>query len=138
MDGQTERVNQCLENYLRCMTFDKQRSWAKYLTMAEWWYNTSYYSAIKMTPFEALFDYAPPQLGLGSAPKSQVAAVDTILRDRRATLQQLKLNLAKAQNRMKQYADANRSERHFSTGNWVYLNYNPIVKLQWQASRIRS
>ena len=100
-DGQTERVNQCLENYLRCMTFDKQRQWFKYLTLAEWWYNTTYHSAIKMTPFEALFGYSPPQLGLSSVPRSQVEAVDMLLRDRRATLQQLKSNLAMAQNRMK-------------------------------------
>lgn len=53
-DGQTERVNQCLETYLRCMTFEKQKNWVRYLALAEWWYNSSYHRAIKMTPFEAL------------------------------------------------------------------------------------
>lgn len=134
-DGQTERVNQCLENYLRCMVFDKQKSWAKYLTMAEWWYNTSYHSAIKISPFEALFGYVPPQMGLGSAPRSQVAAVDTILRDRQAVLQQLKTNLAIAQNRMKQQADANRSERHFSVGDWVYLKLQPYRQITMSGLR---
>lgn len=36
-DGQTERVNQCLETYLRCMTFEKQKNWVRYPALAEWW-----------------------------------------------------------------------------------------------------
>jgi hypothetical protein len=36
-DGQTERVNQCLEGYLRCMTFDNPNKWSQYLSLAEWW-----------------------------------------------------------------------------------------------------
>jgi hypothetical protein len=82
-----------------------------------------------MSPFEALFGYTPPQLGLGSTPRSQVAAVDAILRDRQTTLQQLKANLEKAQNRMKQYVDANRSERHFAVGDWVYLKLQPYRQI---------
>ena len=34
-DGQTERVNQCVENYLRCMVFQQPRKWASWLPMAE-------------------------------------------------------------------------------------------------------
>ncbi|KAL0299990.1 UNVERIFIED_CONTAM: Transposon Ty3-G Gag-Pol polyprotein [Sesamum angustifolium] len=34
-DGQTERVNQCLENYLRCMCHQKPKKWAQWLTLAE-------------------------------------------------------------------------------------------------------
>jgi hypothetical protein len=37
-DGQTERVNQCLESYLRSMVFQEPKEWAKWLPMAEWWY----------------------------------------------------------------------------------------------------
>jgi transposase InsO family protein len=54
-DGQTERVNQCLEQYLRIMTFTEPRKWIEWLPAAEWWYNTSYHSAIKKSPFEALY-----------------------------------------------------------------------------------
>lgn len=34
-DGQTERVNQCLESYLRSMTFQEPREWMSWLTLAE-------------------------------------------------------------------------------------------------------
>ena len=39
-DGQTERVNQCLENYMRCMCFTTPKKWYYWLSLAEWWYNT--------------------------------------------------------------------------------------------------
>jgi hypothetical protein len=35
-DGQTERVNQCLENSLRCM-IENCFPWCKWLSHAEWW-----------------------------------------------------------------------------------------------------
>lgn len=120
-DGQTERVNQCLEAYLRSMVFDKQKEWGSYQSLAEWWYNSTYHRTIKLSPFEALYGYPPPQLALGSIPKSQVEAVNTLMRDRQVTMSQLKSNLIKAQERMKLYADKNRSERRFEKGDWVYL-----------------
>lgn len=35
-DGQSERVNKCLETYLRCMTHVKPKKWVRWLAMAEW------------------------------------------------------------------------------------------------------
>lgn len=47
-DGQTERVNQCLETYLRNMTFQEPQRWHSWLSLAEWWYNTTYHTAIQI------------------------------------------------------------------------------------------
>lgn len=54
-DGQIERMNQCLECCLRCMLQQQQSSWSEWLALGEWWYNSSFHSAIKMSPFEALY-----------------------------------------------------------------------------------
>jgi hypothetical protein len=59
-DGQTERVNQCLENYLRCKCFNTPKRWFHWLSLAEWWYNTSFHTSLHMTPFQALYGFAPP------------------------------------------------------------------------------
>jgi hypothetical protein len=61
-DGKTEIVNKCLEGYLRCFVSDKQTQWVKWLPLAEWWYNTSFHTATKMTPFMALYGYQPPSI----------------------------------------------------------------------------
>ncbi|XP_039039589.1 uncharacterized protein LOC120177547 [Hibiscus syriacus] len=41
---------------------DKPSLWAKWLSHAEWWYNTTYHTALKLTPFQALYGYAPPTM----------------------------------------------------------------------------
>jgi hypothetical protein len=35
IDGQSERVNQCFENYLRCLTFQNPKKWNSHLSIAE-------------------------------------------------------------------------------------------------------
>lgn len=45
-DGQSKRVNQCLEMYLRCAVHDSPKSWKAWLPLAELWYNSSLHSAI--------------------------------------------------------------------------------------------
>ena len=79
-DGQTERVNQVLEIYLRCLTHIEPRRWNQWLSLAQWWYNTSHHTAIQMTPFETLYGLPLPQLALGPYLQSRVAAVETTSR----------------------------------------------------------
>lgn len=54
-DGQTEVTNRGLETYLRCFAGEKPRTWAQYLPWAEFSYNTSFHSAIQMSPFKAVY-----------------------------------------------------------------------------------
>ncbi|GMI64808.1 hypothetical protein HRI_000150100 [Hibiscus trionum] len=122
-DGQTERLNQCLEQYLRSLCFLKPTLWAKLLPQAEWWYNTNYHSALGMTPFEALYGYPPNELTWTK--DSRVASVQELMHNREEINKILKDNLLKAQERMKYYADKKRTDMEFQVGDWVYLKLQP-------------
>jgi transposase InsO family protein len=54
-DGQTERVNQIVEDMLRASILHCDKSWDKCLSLAEFSYNNSYQPSLKMAPFEALY-----------------------------------------------------------------------------------
>ena len=124
-DGQTEAVNRGLKTYLRCMAGEQPKSWAKWLSLAEWWYNSTYHSAINLTPFEALYGYSPPIHLPYLAGSSTVHQVDLQLQEREEMMQLLKYHLHRAQERMKTQADKHRIDRQFSIGDWVYLKLQP-------------
>jgi transposase InsO family protein len=63
-DGQTERVNQCLETFLRFFVHSYPRKWKDWLAAAEFWYNTSSHSSLGRSPFEALYGKQLRVLGL--------------------------------------------------------------------------
>ena len=52
-DGQTERINQELEQYLRVFINHRQKQWPDWLGMAEFAYNNKIHAATKISPFKA-------------------------------------------------------------------------------------
>jgi hypothetical protein len=124
-DGQTERVNQCLEQYLRSMVFKEPKKWADWLPSAEWWYNSSYHTSLKSSPFEALYGYKPPQNQEIALPCDVSPDTEVTLEEQDNMLKSLKENLQQAQNRIKKYADMKRTERQFNVGDMVYLKMQP-------------
>ena len=58
-DGQTERQNQTLEQYLRNTCCEQQNDWARLLPLAQFAYNNSVHSSTRVTPFFALMAYHP-------------------------------------------------------------------------------
>ncbi|KAH9671915.1 hypothetical protein KPL70_017529 [Citrus sinensis] len=125
-DGQTEIVNKCLEQYLRCMTGDKPKEWSKWLPLAEWWYNTSFHFSSKITPFEVVYGREPPTYTTYIPGETIVASVDQALKDRDSMIRLLKENLHQAQSKMKKMADKHRTEREFEVDDWVYLRLQPF------------
>lgn len=125
-DGQTERVNRCVEAYLRCMTGTKPKEWTEWLPLAEYWYNTNFHSSTQSTPYEIVYGQPPPTYIPYIPGDSRNAAVDRALTARESMLRSIKEHLNKAQNRMKQMADSRRSERSFEVGDWVYLKLQPF------------
>ena len=59
MDGQTERINQELEIYLRIFAANNPIDWDLLLPDTEFAHNSREHSAIKMLPFYAMMGYEP-------------------------------------------------------------------------------
>jgi len=58
-DGQMERINQELEQYLRVFINHRQEQWPNWLGMAEFVYNNKIHTATKISPFKANYGQDP-------------------------------------------------------------------------------
>jgi hypothetical protein len=86
-------VNQCVENYLRCLTFQQPRRWNSLLSTAEWWYNISFHTSLRTTPFQALYGFAPPMIIENILPDAVGQEARDMLMARQSSLQTIKNNL---------------------------------------------
>lgn len=127
-DGQTKRVNQCLETYLRCFVHACPTKWTQWLPLAEFWYNASYHSTLGTTPFKVLYGHEPRQLGINGVESCQVPDLQVWLKERILMQQLLQQHLVRAQKQMKDQADKKRTEGHFEVGESVYLKIQPYVQ----------
>lgn len=74
-DGQTERMNQTLETYLRHYVNALHSNWSEYLPLAEFAINSRWHSALHTTPFYGALGYRPQTFPL-LQPSSGVPAAD--------------------------------------------------------------
>jgi hypothetical protein len=58
-DGQTERVNQELEVYLRFYINYQQDDWSQWLDQAEFVQNSNFHEAIQDIPFNLMHGFIP-------------------------------------------------------------------------------
>ena len=125
-DGQTGRVNQILEDMLRACALDYGSSWDENLPYAEFSYNNSYQSSLKMAPFEALYiRRCRTPLSWDEVGDRQLFGPDLI----KESEQKVKLihdRLKVAQSRQKSYADSKRKETVYEVGDRVYLRVSPL------------
>lgn len=111
--------------FLRCFTFENPKGWYKALAWAEYWYNTAYHSSIQMSPFKALYGREPPTLIRYQPDSADIASVQEQLTARDELLRQLKANLLKAQQYMKNQADKKRLDVNFQVGDLVLVKLQP-------------
>lgn len=107
------------------MAFNEPHKWAEWLPAAEWWYNSLYHTSIKKSPFEALYEYPPPQVGEISVPCDASPEARITLHDKDHMLKTLQYNLTQAQSKMKKFADLKRTERTLDEGDMVFLKMQP-------------
>jgi hypothetical protein len=125
-DGQTERINQILEDMLRACALQYGTSWDKSLPYAEFSYNNSYQQSLKMAPFEALYGRkCRTPLFWNQTGESQVFGPD-VLKDAEEQVRKIRENLRVAQSRQKSYADTRRRDLSFQVGDYVYLKVSPM------------
>lgn len=127
-DGKSERVNQSLEMYLRCSIQENPKQWKRWLAFAEFWYNSTFHTALGCSPFRALYGHEPNFGAIPTLDEEVPLSIAEMLTERNAHMDLLKKHLAAAQNRMKQKADKNRTEKSFQTGEAVLLKLQPYVQ----------
>ena len=124
-DGKIERVNQWLEGYLRNYVGEQQKTWAKWLHLGEFFYDTTFHMSIAMSPFKELYGYGSLTFveiifGDSRAPKSKYWVEES-----KEIFNILKDNLQVSQNQQKKYVDSRREERTFQVNDLVYLRLKP-------------
>ncbi|TYK04606.1 pol protein [Cucumis melo var. makuwa] len=106
-DGQTERLNQILEDMLRACVLKFLGSWDSHLHLMEFAYNNSYQATIGMAPFEALYG---PEL----------------VQTTNVAIQKIRARMLTAQSRQKSYAGKRRKDLEFEVGDMVFLKVAPM------------
>jgi hypothetical protein len=129
-DGQTEIVNQILEDMLRACALQYRRSWDKSLPYAEFSYNNSYQESLKMAPFEMLYGRrCRTPLFWTESGEWKVFGPD-ILQEAEQQVHMVRENLRVPQSRQKSYADHRRRELSFEVVDFVYLKVSPLRGLR--------
>jgi hypothetical protein len=132
-DGQTERVNQVLEQYLRMFVNYQQDNWSELLYKAEFTYNNTEHASTKMTPFYANLGHHPLDPSV-PFPDTGNPAAQTHLQKLEAIRPTLVENLHKAQadyakfynRKVKTHLDL-ADQPLYSVGDKVWLNSRDIT-----------
>jgi hypothetical protein len=104
------------------------KKWSQWLSLAEFWYNTSYHTTIGRSPFEALYGAPPWFFGMTAASAPSVGDLSQWLQERQVVTELIKQHLHCVVIRMKNQADKGRSEREFSVRDLVFLKLQPYVQ----------
>ncbi|KAF5011367.1 hypothetical protein FDECE_2512 [Fusarium decemcellulare] len=122
VDGQTERMNQVLEQYLRCYVNYEQNNWVEKLPAAQLAYNTTYNESTRLTPAYANFGFTPEAYRTPRQPKTINPKAILKSDDLKNLHEEMKTELEFVRNRMTNYYDKKRLKGPtFSEGDMVYL-----------------
>ena len=108
-DGQTERINQKLEQYLRMFIDHRQEQWPEWLGTAEFIYNNKAHSSTRTLPFKANYGQ-DPRMGFEERKKGKYAGAEKFVEKIKEIQEEAKAVLRKAQEDMRKYTDRKRSD----------------------------
>ena len=108
MDGQTEQMNQELEQYLRSFIEHRQKDWPEWLA-AEFAVNNKVHTATKVSPFMANYG-KELRIGEDIRRKGKVESATAFVERIKKVHEEAETALRKMQEEMKKYADRGRKE----------------------------
>jgi len=121
-DGQTERVNQELEQYLRMFIDHRQKQWPEWLGTAEFAYNNKAHSSTRTSPFKANYGQ-DPRMEFERRKKGKYAGAEKFVEKMKKIQEETKAALKKAQEDMRKYTDRKRSDvEKYKVGDLVILS----------------
>ena len=125
-DGQTERVNQEIEQYLRIFVNHRQNDWADWLPMAEFAYNNWIHSSTHKTPFR-LDSGQDPHLGTEPICPRVIEAATDFITWMQKTSEEAQSALHQAAKDMARHYDAHWTEAlEYAVGDSVWLDAHNI------------
>jgi hypothetical protein len=128
-DGQTERVNQVIEDMLRMYVMDKTQKWEDYLYLVEFTYNNGYQSSLKMSPFKALYGRRCNIHVSRDNPAGCAVVGKELLYEMEEMMVKIRKNTKAFQDRQKSYANKGQTFREFKVGDHVFLKVKERHKL---------
>ena len=134
-DGQMERINQELEQYLRVFIDYRQEQWPDWLGTAEFAYNNKIHIATKISPFKVSYGQ-DPRMGFEGRRKGKYKAAEKFVERMKKIQEEAKAALEKAQEEMKKFANRRQEEgEEYKVGDLVLLS---TKDLKWQMKGRRS
>lgn len=109
-DGQTERVNQCVETFLHCFVSASPAKWVDWIYLAEYCYNTSWHSSLGHSLFFVLYGHHPRHFGISDSAAVQSVSLEEWLNEKSMMTTLIQQHLTRAQKQMKAQADKSRSK----------------------------
>ena len=127
MDGQTERMNQELEQYLRFFVDHRQKDWPEWLVSAEFAVNNKVHTATKVSPFMANYG-RELRMGGDIRRRGKVEKAMEFVERMKKVHEEAGAALKKAQEDMKRQADRGRRETEdWKKGDKVLLSTKDLV-----------
>ena len=121
-DGQTERVNQELEQYLRMFINHRQKQWPDWLGIAKFAYNNKVHLSTKTLPFKANYGQNP-RMGFEIRKKGKFERVEEFAKRMKEVHEEVEAVLRKSQEEIRKYANRKRSKpEEYRVGDWVLLS----------------
>jgi len=125
-DGQTERINQEFEQYLKVFINHRQEQWPDWLGTAEFAYNNKIHAATKISPFKANYGQ-DPRMGFEIRRKGKYKVVGKFVERMKKIQEKAKAALEKAQEKMKKFTNRKREEREeYRIGGLVLLSMKDL------------